>query len=84
MGKLVEKLKALPKKEEFDTDFSLVPTAVPFRQTKYNLTSEITLSVKYGVQDLKDKIWAEKTNDGRMLVVILSDEAKNFTLKPRV
>lgn len=83
MGIFIDKLKKLPEKENFDTDFTLVPAAVPFKQTKYNLSPEITLSIKDGIENLKDKIWAEKTSDGKYLVVIESDEAKNFTLKHR-
>lgn len=81
--KLVEKLKELPGKKNFDTQFELVPGAVPFKQTKYNLSSEITLTIKDGITNISDKIWAEVTKDGRNVVVIESDQAHNFSMKKR-
>ena len=81
--KLVAKLNLLPNTKGFDTQFTLVPEAVPFRQKKYNLTPEIMLTVREGIADLSEKIWAETTQDGKKVVVIETDQADNFVMKPR-
>lgn len=81
--KLVDKLKELPDKKKFDTQFTLVPAAVPYRKTKYVLSPEITLTIEEGIKNLADKVWSEVTPDGRELVVIESDQAKLFPRKQR-
>lgn len=81
--KLVAILKELPHKRGFDTKFNLVPSAVPFRKTSYQLTSEISLSIKDGIENIEEKIWSETTIDGRKLVVIESNEADRFVHKQR-
>lgn len=84
MPKIINKLKELPKNENFDTQFSLVPSAVPFRKTKYNLTKEISITIEDGIEDLSDKIWSERTASGKELVIIESPEGfKKFTQKNR-
>lgn len=80
---LVKKLKELPQKKSFDTIFTLVPSAVPFRKTTYRLNKDISLSITEGILNLESKIWREITLDGKDLVVIETSEAKNFTLKKR-
>ncbi|AZF29774.1 hypothetical protein C4J89_0267 [Pseudomonas sp. R4-35-07] len=81
--KLIIKLKDLPKNKGFDTVFELVPSAVPFRNTNYKLTTEISLSIREGISNLSEKVWSEITSDGRELVVIESKLAKQFKRKER-
>lgn len=81
---IVKTLMDLPAKKQFDTQFTLVPSAVPFRRTKYNLSKEISLTIEDGIENLSDKIWSEKTASGRELIIIDSpDGFKKFTLKKR-
>ncbi|MEX5544107.1 hypothetical protein Q1J68_00725 [Pseudomonas pergaminensis] len=80
---IIKKLKELPQKKNFDTIFTLVPSAVPFRKTTYRLNKDISLSITEGILNLESKIWREITLDGKDLVVIETSEAKNFTLKKR-
>lgn len=80
---LIKKLKELPQKKNFDTIFTLIPSAVPFRKTTYRLNKNISLSINEGILNLENKIWREVTLDGKNLVVIETSEAKNFTLKKR-
>lgn len=86
-GKIPEiarKLRDLPAKKGFDTQFDLSPDAVDFRRTKIPLTDEIDLAYKSDISNISSKIWAEKTSDGRKLVVIHSESAfDNFELKIR-
>ena len=50
-----------------------------------NYRKKISLSVESGMQNVDDKIWAEKTASGQELVVINSPEGfKRFTQKERV
>lgn len=81
--KIVSKLRELPEKKGFDSMFSLVPSAVPFRNITYKLTQEISLSVREGISKLSDKIWSEITADGKELVVIESPAARQFERKDR-
>ena len=84
MPKLLEKLRQLPEKEKFDTQFTLIPAVVKFRRTKVELTPEISLSYDSDMEDIDKKIWAEKTSDGVKLVVIRSDSAYDqFKTKER-
>lgn len=83
IAEIVDKLNKLPEKYGFDTQFELAPDAVDFRKKKINLTDEIELAYKEDIPDINNKIWAEKTSDGRCLVVIQSDAASNFQLKAR-
>ncbi len=82
--KLLKSLKELPAKKKFDTHFTLVPSAVSFKKSKVPLSSEINIEYDEDMLNIKDKIWAEETIDGRKLVVINSpDGYKNFILKER-
>ena len=81
--KLVGHLSELPTKKKFDTQFNLVPSAVPFRKTTYNLSPEIALVLQDGMTNISNKIWREHTLDGREVVVIQSDQARDFVLKKR-
>jgi len=83
ISSLLPRLHELPSKKKFDTQFNLIPEAVPYRQTKYILSPEISLTIKDGIENLSTKIWAEKTADGREVVVIESDQAHVFGFKAR-
>lgn len=82
---MIERLRSLPERKGFDTQFTLVPAEVPFRSLKVSLSREISLSIAEGVENLDDKIWSEKTASGKKLVVIESPSGFNrFKLKERV
>ncbi len=82
---LIERLKNLPEKHNFDTQFELIPGAVDFRRTKIDLTPEISLSFEPDIKDIDSKIWSEKTKEGKKLIVINSDEAfEKFKIKERI
>ena len=85
MPTLIKRLKGLPEKEGFDTQFPLVPSAVNFRQTRIKLTPQITLSYDADLNNISDKIWSEETQDGKKLVVINSPDAfEKFVRKERI
>jgi len=69
---ILEKLKSAPKKKGFDTQFNLIPSAVPYKQIKVKLTSEVELIYVDGMNKISDVIWSEETKDGKKLVVINS------------
>lgn len=82
---IIGELKALPQKKNFDSQFNLVPSEVRFRRLKVELTNEITLSLDEGIADLENKIWAEKSADGKKLVVIDSPKGfEQFVYKERL
>jgi hypothetical protein len=84
LPKIIKKLKELPAKKNFDSNFNLIPSEVPFKRSKYVLTKEISLSIEEGIQNINDKIWAEKSASGKYLVVIDSPEGyKRFMKKER-
>lgn len=84
MPSLISKLKDLPDRKGFDTHFNLDPAAVSFKRRKYILTREIELAVEDGISNIDDKVWSEKTADGRKLVVIESvDGFSRFKQKKR-
>lgn len=85
LPRVIERLRELPEKEGFDTQFNLVPSEVNFRKTKIRLTPEIDLSYEDAISNLDSKIWAEESSSGEKLVVISSPEGyKKFTKKERV
>lgn len=82
---IVEKLKKLPESKKFDSKFNLVPSEVPFKRSNIALSKEISLSINDGIENMEDKIWAEKSANGKKLVVIESpDGFERFKLKPRI
>lgn len=84
LPQLVNTLRELPEKKKFDTHFTLVPSEVPFKRSKVALTKEISLSIDDGIENLDNKIWSEKSADGKYLVVIDSPEGfKQFKQKER-
>ncbi|AZG34607.1 hypothetical protein [Shewanella psychromarinicola] len=85
LPKLKEKLGKLPEKKNFDTRFTLAPELVNFKRSNYVLSTEISLVVEGGIENMDDKIWSEITASGKELVVINSPEGfKRFTKKERV
>lgn len=84
LPELIVKLRKLPEKKHFDTRFNLVPGEVPFRHSKVALTKEISLSIDEGIENLEDKVWSEKSSNGKKLVVIESPSGfELFKLKAR-
>lgn len=78
------KLRALPETKKFDSSFNLVPSEVPFKKSSVRLSKEITISFEDGIDNLENKIWSERSSDGRKLVVIDSPEGyERFKAKKR-
>ena len=75
------KLRDLPTTKKFDTQFSLDPSMVPYRQRKLVLSPEITLTIKEGIDRLEEKIWASKTKDGNNVLVIQTENISGFQFK---
>ncbi len=71
---LIDKLKKLPEKKGFDTHFSVEPSAISMRRRKMKLNDFVDIMVEAGLENLSDQIWAEKTQQGKKLVVIDSPE----------
>lgn len=85
LPEIISKLEALPNEKDFDTQFGLIPSEVPFKQTKVALSKEISLSIKDGIESLEDKVWSERSDSGRKFVVIESPEGfAKFKEKRRV
>lgn len=81
LPKLAEDLHALPTKKNFDSLFELVPSEVPFKKKKIDLSKEVSITFDEGMVDLDRKIWAE-IRAGQKLVVIDSPEGfDKFVLK---
>lgn len=81
---ILPELKKLPETKEFDTKFNLDTSVIPYKKSTYKLNTDITLTINEGVNNLDQKVWAEKTVDGDELVVIKSPEGfKQFKLKER-
>ena len=79
---IVEQLKKFPESKKFDTQFRLVPSAVGYRRRKLNLSSEIEISYNDDIQEIDNKIWATRWDDGKEVVVIHSPEGyKRFKKK---
>lgn len=82
---VVERLKELPEKKNFDPLFTLVPSSIKSRKTSVRLRDEITLNIDGAISDLDEKVWSETNADGDNLVVIKSDVGfGNFKKKERV
>lgn len=75
------KLRLLPTIKNFDTQFNLDPSSVPYRQKKITLSPEISLTIKEGIEKLNEKIWASKTSDGRSVLVIQTEQVAGFEFK---
>lgn len=76
---LIEKLKELPVKKNFDSVFKIQPKEVPFRKKSIAVSQEITLSLSEGIDNIEEKIWSEITAGGQKLVVIKSTDNKAFS-----
>jgi hypothetical protein len=84
LPKITENLKKLPEKKNFDTRFTLVPSEVPFNKSVIPLSKEVSISLVDGIENLEEKVWAEKTKNGRKLVVIDSPTGyERFVKKER-
>ncbi len=83
MPELISALKKLPEQFKFDTQFNLVPKMVKARIRKFQLSGEIDLITKDGIEQFDEKIWAAENPDGKKLVMIHSPEGfKQFKQKP--
>ncbi|WP_372498089.1 hypothetical protein [Xanthomonas vesicatoria] len=76
-------MKGLPQKKNFDGQFSLVPSAVPFRRVSVDLATGISISYEEDIANLSEKIWSSTTRDGKSIVVIETnaENASNFVFK---
>lgn len=79
----VRKLRDLPARRNFDSQFNLAPTAVPYRRVELRVTPEISVSYEEGMPNLEEKIWASQTRDGQGVLVIEAPQATTdrFTFK---
>ncbi|MDP2164902.1 MAG: hypothetical protein Q8S32_18500 [Burkholderiaceae bacterium] len=75
LPKIVQKIKELPTVNKFDAQFTLAPSAVPFRRMNVAVSEEISLSYNEDVANIDEKIWSSKTRDGRDVIVIRATEA---------
>jgi hypothetical protein len=79
---IVNTLKELPEKKNFDSQFRLVPGDVSFRRSKVRLSHEIDITYDEGIADIDNKIWSERRSNGEEVVVIRSTEGfSNFKTK---
>lgn len=76
-----QKLRQLPNTKNFDSEFELDPSVVPYRKRKFVLSPEISLSIEEGIDNISDKIWASKTIDGRNILVIQTENVSGFDFK---
>jgi len=80
---LVDKLKELPTKRNFDGQFTLVPASVPYRRHTIAVSEEVSVSYNEDIANLSDKIWSSKTPDGQSVIIIdAPNSADKFTPKP--
>ncbi len=81
---VVDKIRALPLSRGFDSHFTLVPSAVPFKRVNLALSNEILLSYDEGMSNIAGKIWSSKTKQGKTVVVVEADDvaASKFAFKP--
>ncbi|HEL4830184.1 TPA: hypothetical protein UN269_000064 [Stenotrophomonas maltophilia] len=81
---VVDRIRALPSSRGFDSHFTLVPSAVPFKRVNLALSNEILLSYDEGMANIAGKIWSSKTIQGKSVVVVEADEAaaNKFAFKP--
>ena len=82
--RLIDKLRQLPEKKNFDTTFSIVPSEVKYRKSQVKLSEEIDITYKDDIQNIDEKIWSEQSASGEKLVVIKSELGfDKFKLKVR-
>jgi len=81
LATIESKLKHLPSAKKFDTQFSLDPSAVPYRQRKIILSPEISLTISEGIDNLADKVWASKTAEGQNILIIQTENIEGFEFK---
>jgi hypothetical protein len=80
---LVTTLRSLPEKRKFDGQFTLVPSAVPFRRQTIKVSDQISVAYDEDIPDLPDKIWYSKTPAGQSVLVLdAPNVAGIFTEKP--
>lgn len=85
LKELTKKLKDLPEKKKFDTQFNLVPSEVKFKKIKIKLTSQIDISYDEEMKNIENKIWSQKDNDEYKVVVKVDEEAYNrFNFKRKL
>lgn len=79
----VTKLRSLPEKRKFDGQFTLVPSAVPFRRQIIKVSDQISVAYDEDIPDLPDKIWYSKTPAGQSVLVLdAPNAAGTFIEKP--
>jgi hypothetical protein len=80
---LVTKLRALPESKKFDGQFTLIPSAVPFRRQTIKVSEKVSVAYDEDIPDLSDKIWYSKTPTGQSVLVLDAPNAAGiFTEKP--
>ena len=80
---LVVKLRGLPEKKKFDGQFTLIPTAVPFRRQTIKVSEKVSVAYDEDIPDLSDKIWYSRTPTGQSVLVLDSPNGSGgFVEKP--
>ncbi|EZP31902.1 hypothetical protein [Pseudomonas sp. RIT288] len=80
---IVTNLRSLPEKRNFDGQFTLVPSAVPFRRQTIKVSEQISVAYDEDIPDLPDKIWYSKTPAGQSVLVLdAPNGAGGFIEKP--
>lgn len=74
LDKVIEKMRALPDKHEFDKQFNTVPSVINARIRKvYDVCSGIQLKITDAIDDIDDTIKAYRDTDGNRYIRIKTD-----------
>lgn len=74
LDKVIEKMRALPDKHEFDKQFNTVPSVINARIRKvYDVCSGIQLKITDAIDAIDDTIKAYRDNDGNRYIRIKTD-----------
>ena len=74
LEKVIEKLRELPEKHNFDNQFNTVPSAINARIRKvYDVCHGVQLKITDAIDDFDDTIKAYRENDGNRYIRIKTD-----------
>lgn len=79
MDKLIEKVKELPSKHNFEKQFNTVPTVINARIRKvYDVCQGVQLKITDAIDDFDDTIKAYRDDDGNRYIRIKTDNDLTF------
>ena len=85
MKQVIEKIRELPMKQNFDKQFNSVPSAVNDRIRKtYNVYPGIQLKITDGLADIDNTIEAYRGSDGNRYIKIKTDNEQVFKMFSKV